>query len=134
MLPSGLPDELDPGEDLARFLTQSGHFNAQFVKPNAFIPTGKPPETSVSRHGEEPREGLWDLGKIAAGQRKLYGAAIFKVRDAIDIGLSPEADEPPDRHAALRGWPTNEEDPRLTKAQQKERAIVLASASTKILM
>ena len=32
-LPSGLPDHVADGEDLARFLTSSSHFNAVMVKP-----------------------------------------------------------------------------------------------------
>ena len=38
------------------------------------------------------------------------------------------ASEPPPRHAAVVGWPWLE-DPELQKAQQKERALVLAQAS-----
>ena len=37
------------------------------------------------------------------------------------------ADEPPARHAAIRGWPWLDDDPELQKAQQKERALLVAS-------
>jgi hypothetical protein len=53
MLPSGLLEEIDDDEDLARFLVQSSHFSTTSVKPSAFLPSPKDGETSVSRHGRE---------------------------------------------------------------------------------
>jgi hypothetical protein len=37
------------------------------------------------------------------------------------------ADEPPPRHAAIRGWPWLDDNVELQKAQQKERAALVAS-------
>jgi hypothetical protein len=37
------------------------------------------------------------------------------------------ADEPPPRHAAIRGWPWLDDDPDLRKAERKERAAQIAS-------
>jgi hypothetical protein len=37
------------------------------------------------------------------------------------------ADEPPPRHAVIRGWAYLDNDPELQKAQQKERANSIAS-------
>lgn len=128
-LPSGLPDFVADDEDIARFLTQSSHFNTRVAKPAAFLPNPKDRETSVSRHGREPSDLLWNLGSAAAGDRTLYGAAIFKAHVARDVGLNLAAAEPPDFHAAIRGWPWLDHDPAEQKAQQKERAILLASAA-----
>jgi len=123
MLPSGLPDLVGDQEDLARFLTQSSHFNAAMPKPAAFLPSPKSQETSVSRHGSEPADQLWQIGRAAAGDRPLYGAAIFKAFNARAAQLDVSSKEPPARHAVVRGWPWIDADPDLAKAQQKERAV-----------
>jgi hypothetical protein len=132
-LPSGLPDLVADEEDLARFLTQSSHFNALMAKPAAFLPSPKDRETSVSRHGREPLESLWVLGIVAAKDRKLYGAAIFKARAVRAAQLEVRADEPPPRHAVIHGWPWIENDPEFQKAEQKERAALLASEAALLL-
>jgi len=134
MLPSGLAELIAAAEDLARFLTQGSHFNASMAKPSAFLPAPKDRETSVSRHGSEPSDALWAIGRESAGERKLYGAAIFKASDVTVADLETYADEPPDRHAVIRGWPWIENDAELQKAQQKERALFLASRSTLLLL
>jgi len=126
-LSSGLPDLVADEEDLARFLTQSNQFNASMAKPAAFLPSPKDRETSVARHGTEPLERLWAIGVNAAGDRTLYGAAIFKARTVRIAQLEVTADEPPPRHAVIRGWPSVETDPELQKAKQKEMAAIIAS-------
>lgn len=127
MLPSGLPEVIEDDEDIARFLTQSSHFKRDRVNPSAFIPGKRDRETSVSRHGRTPIAALCSLGRAAAGQRKLYGAAMIKAADVSSAELSIAADEPPDRHAVIKGWLWLGNDPALEKAQQKERALILAS-------
>ena len=64
VLPSGLPEAIADDEDLARFLTSSGHLSASMgtAKSAAFLPSPKDRETSVFRHGSEPRFGLWSRG------------------------------------------------------------------------
>lgn len=126
-LPSGLSDIVADEEDLARFLTLSSQFSASMAKPAAFLPSPKDRETSVSRHGSMPREGLWSIGLLAVGERNLYGAALVKARAVRAAQLTVLADEPPPRHAVIRGWPWDEADPELQKAQQKEIAILIAS-------
>lgn len=133
-LPSGLPDLVADDEDLARFLKQSNQFNTLMAKPAAFLPNPKDRETSVSRHGHAPLESLWAIGLVAAGDRTLYGAAIFKARTVREAHLEVMADEPPPRHAAIRSWPWIENDPDLQKAKQKERAILIANAAGKPLL
>jgi hypothetical protein len=56
MLPSGLSEAIEDDENLARFLTSSSQFNAVMVKPSAFLPNPTDGETSVFRHGSEPRD------------------------------------------------------------------------------
>jgi len=125
-LPSGLADFVTDEEDLARFLTSSSQFNALMVKPSALLPSPKGHETSVFRHGGEPRESLWRLGREhAAGGRNLLGVAIFKARHVRGADLEVVATEPPARHASIVGWPWTD-DPDLQKAAQKERAARIA--------
>ena len=95
MLASGLSDSVADDEDLARFLTQSNHFNTQVAKPAAFLPQPSSRNTSVSRHGRIPLNDLQALGTAAAGSRKLYGAALFKAADVRSAALAIESSEPP---------------------------------------
>jgi len=130
MLPSGLPDLVADGEDLARFLTSSSQFNAKGAKPSAFLPAPKSRETSVFRHGAEPSAELWQIrAKYLGGSRINRGAAIVKSSDVRAVGLSVIAGEPPPRHAAIRDWPLDN-DPELQKAKQKERAALVARKAT----
>lgn len=127
MLPSGLPEQVDGGEDLARFLTSSSQFNATMVKPSAFLPNPKNGETSAFRHGSTPQESLWQLGKAhVAGERTLYGAAVVKAEHVRAAQLEVAASEPPERHANIIGWPWSDTDPEMAKAERKERAALVA--------
>ena len=127
-LPSGLEEIVADDEDLARYLTSSSQFNAVMVKPAAFLPNPKDRETSVFRHGSEPRDRLWAIGvEHAVGERTLHGAAICKAHHVREVQLEVTAEEPPPRHAAIRGWPFAEADPELQKARQKELAALIAS-------
>lgn len=127
MLASGLPEQVDDDEDLTRFLTSSSQFNARMVKPAAFLPSMRDRETSVFRHGADPEAALWKLGEQMVGIRTLHGAAVVKTADVRAALLDVVASEPPLRHAAIRGWPWLQHDPELQKAQQKERAVLVAS-------
>jgi hypothetical protein len=127
-LPSGLDEIIAEDEDLARYLTSSSQFNALMVKPAAFLPSPKDQETSVFRHGGEPRDQLWAIGiEHAAGGRNLHAAAICKASHIRAAQLEVIAEEPPPRHAVIRGWPFSETDPELQKAKQKELAALIAS-------
>lgn len=129
-LPSGLPEAIGAEEDLARFLFSDRHYNTTMVKPAAFLPNPTDRESSISRHGKTPLAALWALGQLAARDRTLHGAALFKLAAVQEAGLIVEACEPPDRHAAIRGWPW---DTDLHRAKQKEMAAVLASQSELLL-
>lgn len=129
MLSSGLADIIHDQETLARILTSSSHHGAQFVKPAAFLPHQEDMETSVFRHPGEPRHELWSIAeKVVLNGRTLHGAASLKAIVVRTAGLLLQADEPPDRHAVIRGWP-RDPDPDLQKARQKEIALVLAEKS-----
>lgn len=127
MLPSGLPRLVKDDEDLVRFLTQSNQFNATIVKPAAFLPSPKDQETSVFRHGKEPKDNLRKLGVLAAGGRSLYGVALFNALSVRNARLEVASDEPPPLHAVIRGWPWIERDQELQKARQKELAALISS-------
>lgn len=128
MLPSGLPEFVADNEDLARFLTQSNHFNRDHVRPTAFLPSKKDDTTSVFRHEAQPVGTLKQLGLNAAGNRNLYGAAILKAGEVRKARLEVRSSEPPARHAKICNWPQHQ-DPDLERAQKKERALLLASAA-----
>lgn len=131
VLPSGLPEKVGDDEDLARFLTQSGHYSRVGVRPNAFIPSPKDRATSVSRHGRYPIDTLKTLGEavVAGSGRRLHGAAIFKAGAVRRAHLAADASGPPDRHALIHGWPWIADDPRACKAQQMNQAQQLAIAA-----
>lgn len=127
-LPSGLSEVVGCDETVARFLTTKSQFNSFGPKLSAFLPTKDPVETSVTRHIGEPAEELWKLAEplcVSIG-RDVKGAALVLAEKVNESGLSVEADEPPDRHAAIRGWPINNQDPEAEKAERKERALLLA--------
>jgi hypothetical protein len=126
-LPSGLPEHVADGEDLARFLTSSGHYNATAVKPAAFMPSPKNGETSVFRHGAEPLEELKSIAQAEVGaDRRIHGAAIVKASVVREAQLEICSKEPPARHADIIGWPWSKDDPDFGKAEQKQLAAVIA--------
>lgn len=65
--------------------------------------------------------------EYAAGERNLHGVAICKAFHVREAQLEVMAEEPPPRHAAIKGWPFSEADPELQKARQKELAALIAS-------
>lgn len=127
MLPSGLVDIVEDEEDLARFLTSSRQFNAVMVKPSAFLPNPKDGKKSVFRQGSLPRESLWQIwNEYVTGAGTLHGAAIVKTKHVRSALLDVVAEEPPPRHANIVGWPWSQSDPDMGKAEQIERATLIA--------
>ncbi|MEI7451557.1 MAG: hypothetical protein WCJ75_18270 [Desulfomonile sp.] len=127
MLPSGLPEQVSDGESLARFLTQSSHFNTVMVKPAAFLPNPKNGQTSVFRQGNESQEALWQVAREqVAGERNIHGVAIFKAQHVREVQLDVAAQEPPPRHANIIGWPSDTSDPEEGKAKRKALAMAIA--------
>jgi hypothetical protein len=130
MLPSGLPEVVADDEDVARVLTSASHFNRIGAKPAAFMPRSDTNETSVFRHGSEPRPGLWAIAdELVGSDRNVHGIAVVEARYVRAADLDVVADEPPPRHANIVGWPSSDVDPDMTKAERKERALLIASRS-----
>jgi len=92
-LPSGLPELVGDDEDLARFLTHSGHFNSTMAKPAVILPNPKDRERSMFRHGGQPREGLWQIARdyVVKDGQTLCGAAVVKARRAREVLLEVRA-------------------------------------------
>lgn len=135
ILPSGLSEQIADGEDLARFLTSSGQFNRLFAKPSAFMPNPADDATSVFRHGANPADALWQLGREhAVGVRKIHGAAILKASAVRDAQLAVNPSEPPPRHADITAWPSLASDPDEEKAKRKEIAMLLAQGAELLLI
>ena len=128
-LRTGVDETIDDDEELARFLTSPRQFNSTTARPTAFLPSGG--ETSVFRHGAEPSGSLWQIGRdnIVDG-RTLLGAAILQVRQIRTALLDVIPVEPPPRHAVIVGWPVVASEPDIEKAQQRQRALMLASRAT----
>ncbi|MGH9687694.1 MAG: hypothetical protein ACRD5K_11445 [Candidatus Acidiferrales bacterium] len=59
---------------------------------------------------------------------------MIKARDVRFARLEIVAKEPPECHAAIRGWPWIEQDPEEQKARQKERALALVNAAGEPLL
>ena len=75
---------------LARFLTSSGQYSTEkkMAKQGAFLPAPKNRETSVFRHGGQPRAALWAIGdEFVAGSRTLHGAAIVRADNVRAVAL-----------------------------------------------
>lgn len=126
-LPSGLPEQVSDDEDVARFMTSSGHYNASAVRPAAFLPNPKNGETSVFRHGAEPLDELKRIAQKEVGaERHIHGAAIVKAGVIRMVELEVRAKEPPHRHADIIGWKWSVDDPEIGKAEQKEIATLIA--------
>jgi len=126
-LPSGLPEIVKDDEDLARFLTSASQFTAKGAKPSAYMPSELYRNTSVLRHGAEPKSellGIWNRNSQPG--RNLHGIAICKAAAVRSAKLEVAADEPPPRHANIEGWPWNDADPDMGKAARKELAAVIA--------
>lgn len=126
-LPSGLPEHVADEEDLARFLTSSGHYSEKAVKPSAYMPNPRNGETSVFRHGAEPLDELKSIAQAEVGpERRIHGAAIVKAGFVREAQLEVQAKEPPPRHADIISWPWSRDDPEFGKAQQKVIAALVA--------
>jgi hypothetical protein len=128
MLPSGLPEEIDNNETLARFLTSSSLFNSIGAKPAAFLPNPKYKNTSVFRQissSSALRQKWTEVG----GNRSLHGVALLNAHQVRSAQLDVESEEPPPAHANIINWPWIENDPELQKAKQRELANALAQQS-----
>jgi hypothetical protein len=132
-LPSGLPEYVGDDESLARFLTQSNHFNQSGVKSVAFLPNPKNGETSVFRHGDENPSSFWSIGQEHIPRdRTFHGVAIVKAHHVRAVILDVIAKEPPARHANIIDWPCDT-DPEMEKAKRKDLANQIAQYAELLL-
>lgn len=131
-LESGLPEDIDGGETLARFIFSSNGYNAQGVKYAAYMPNPRNGETSVFRCVPQRADSLRATGDSVARERgqQLHGIALVLAQVVIDALLQLVAAEPPPRHANIVGWPLLANDPALQKGAQKERAMLIAQAAS----
>ena len=109
----------DPAELLSRFLTQSGKFTRDRVKPTAFLPGPDGTTSTFRTHGLTTDE-IWALGesRVAAPRgRRLYGRGDVRVSSVVATGLTVNPDDDPPRHAGIVGWPDGK-DARLSLAQR----------------
>lgn len=120
------PLPISPDEELARFLTQSGHYNSRRIKQSAFLPA-KNLETSVFRKTRLGVEYNNTKKKIEASRgTKIKAVAIIKAC-AVDSckGLSVVPEESKHKwHANIIGWPAK-------KHEQKQLALLLAEQAVK---
>ena len=132
MLPSGLPDHVRDDEPLALFLTSSGHFSAdkETVKAAPFLPNPRDGDRSVCRHDTEPVTELARLGALYRPDATIYGAGVVLTSVVRVAGLAVEAEEPPERHANIRGWAWSAADPKMGKAENMEKALQIAAKTT----
>lgn len=102
------PSAVAPEEPLARFLCSSSLFSRASgrVKYSAFLP--RDGATSVFRVEGLGDSKIWDIGRcLVAGpsKRALHGRAELRVAHVESCGLLLLADDDPQRHAEIAGWP-----------------------------
>ncbi len=95
------------------------------------MPDGKDNETSVFRTEEMHILEIWDLGDREVAPVRgfpIIGRATTRPSSIASVALRVEPDEPPTRHAAIRGWPVHV-DPTAKKTAAKAIAMRLAALS-----
>ena len=103
-----LPDDVDPGEPLARYLLDKKHFSKEKgrVKPRAFMPA-RDLKLSVYRVEGLTEQKLWEIGEKNVAKpsgRTLRGSAKIKTSWVLEKGLAVDPDNIPPRHANITGW------------------------------
>jgi hypothetical protein len=121
-------DEVPQREEvLSRFIFTRSHFNQpqNRVKPDAFLPSKSPVETSIFRGVGLANDAIQQAGNIVGQQsgRRLKAWGDVPAGVIYDVGLSINPDNVPERHAAVTGWPDHK-DEQLALAQD------IAEAST----
>jgi hypothetical protein len=114
-------------EPLSRFIFPKNHFHRQTMrpKPDAFLPSGTPPQASVFRTIGLTSAEIWQIGlEIGSVRgRTLRARADVFARAVLDTGLVVDPDDTPPRHANIIGWPEE-------KHEQLMLATELAEAAT----
>lgn len=131
VLPSGLDEQVEASEEIARFARHGSDFKPSTlqVRGKLFIPPKGQTVLSVSRVSTFSIGAVRELGHHIVSQagNTLKGWCILKVADVRKLrGLGVRSDEPDDKHffhAHITGFP-------LDKSEQLEVADDLAEAST----
>lgn len=127
------PDHVEDSEATTRFAFEKGYFRSadNTAKPKAFEPNPDG-EVSVFRVDGLGEVEVWTLGDSAGQMRPQPKAAIARLdllASAIaGCGLRLVIAEPPVRHAAIVGWP-DQEDLQIQKAQELARLATLRKRS-----
>jgi len=120
-------DKPMPNEPLARYIYSNRDFGAERVKRRAFMPRKKAEtdrlETSIFRVFGLSSEDVIELSKLARQDKQAKAAAHHRVKHIHESSLELEADNTPERHANIIGWPEE-------KFEQLDRAEKLASKSS----
>ena len=123
-----LPNTLSGSESLARYLTQTNHYNLRTysVRPRAFDP---PPSLSLSvfRINGLSAQEVWTNGQINVidrmrQPRPLYGIADIKVSEVQATSLTVDPDNNPLRHASIVGWPPDKSEQKLLTQELASKA------------
>ena len=112
--PVAEPAPISDDERLSRYVTNEDHFNVtrNQVHFRAFLPPSKENELSIMRTAMLSEDEVWALGTAIA---KKSGRTVFARGDFLAPHVRESAvdqwrltvcpDEPPVRHALIRGWP-----------------------------
>jgi hypothetical protein len=131
-----LPDILHSDEELSRFFDESNRFKrstaGDYVLPKAFEPKfdleRQRFETSLYRTVDLSDQDVWELAKrlVEPSKKKpTLGCAQLQCSAVTSNGLHAIADEPPERHAVIVGWPEGDEK----KSERKSLQLKLAAAA-----
>ncbi|MDO8540859.1 MAG: hypothetical protein Q7S40_10525 [Opitutaceae bacterium] len=137
---------VDADELLARYFVHPRKYSAvtKKLKPEAFVPHPHK-EMSVFRIRELETENIRDLGQKEFADRlteakPLLGWGQFKHRVLAEPSVSlrlarwNRSDNAHPRHRDVVGWPVIQNDPKETKAKQKEVALELAERTLLVLV
>ena len=125
------PREVRSDEPIVRYIIDSKHFHkpTHVVKPDAFLPNGDPPTTSVFRVDGLSSDDVWGIGHRIANKRSrtLKARADFDTRALMGTPLKLDADDDPPRHANIIGWP-------LEKSDRLQLALEIAEKSSLLVV
>ena len=123
------PSPISDSERLTRYVTSQDYFNASknLVNFRVFLPLPKESELSIMRTQPLAEHEVWTSGDTAIAApsgRTIFARGDFFATDVQESFVEPwhlsvAPDEPPVRHAVIRGWPpAGESEIRKTLAQQ----------------
>lgn len=120
-LQSGLTERVDSNEMLVRFAWQSNQFTGAIAKRVLFMP--RDGEVSVFRCDDGAAAPLVECRTTFERQspHAPRAAAFLRAVEPQRLGLHIVADEPPPRHAAIRGWRSDGDEARAYNGELARR-------------